>query len=272
MGHWSPDDIPWQDFDAGKVDADILKVVKAAAMVEKNAADYASYLRNVFPDDPAFQKAAGRWAEEEVQHGDVLGRWAELADPEFDFAKRFAVFQEGYKIPVESTQSIRGSRACELVARCVVEVGTSSYYSALRDAADEPVLKAICGHIAADEFRHYKLFFSYLSRYQEAERTSRWAKIKVVLSRIAESDDDELSYAYFAANGRGEAYDHRTNADAYAARAYRFYNPAVVQRGIAMSLDAAGLPSDGVSARMLSRLAWNVMDWRRKRLAHAVAA
>lgn len=271
MAHWSPDDIPWDAFDPEKVDPDILKVVKAAAMVEKNAADYAAYLRNVFPDDAAFGKAADRWAGEEIQHGEVLGRWAEMADPDFDFAERFAVFQAGYRIPVDSIVSIRGSRACELVARCVVEVGTSSYYTALGAAADEPVLKAICGHIAGDEFRHYRLFFSYLSRYQEAEHPSRWARIKTVLDRIAESDDDELAYAFFAANGDGRPYQRRVNAAAYAARAYRFYNPDVVKRGVAMSMDAAGLPSGGLSERVLSVLAWNLMAWRRRRLTQIAA-
>ncbi|MCH8918767.1 MAG: hypothetical protein IIC52_12015 [Proteobacteria bacterium] len=82
MAHWSPQDIPWESFDPARVDADIVKLVKAAAMVEKNSADYATYLCNVFAGDAAFQKAARHWAREEVQHGDVLGRWAEMADPE----------------------------------------------------------------------------------------------------------------------------------------------------------------------------------------------
>lgn len=271
MAHWSPDDIPWTAFEPEKVDPDILKIVKAAAMVEKNAADYAAYLRNVFPDDAAFCKAADRWAQEEVQHGEVLGRWAEMADPDFNFAERFAVFQAGFKIPVASSASIRGSRSCELVARCVVEVGTSSYYSSLRDATEEPVLRAICGHIAEDEFRHYKLFFSYLSRYQEAEKPGRLAKLRTVLGRIMESDDDELAYAYFAANGNGEEYQRRPYAAAYGMRAYRYYSPAAVQRGIDMSMDAAGLPSGGLSARLLSHAAWNFMSWRRKRLAQIAA-
>ena len=45
------------------------------------------------------------------------------------------------------------------MARCVVESGTSSMYSALRDSTDEPVLKAICHRIAGDEFRHFRLFY-----------------------------------------------------------------------------------------------------------------
>ena len=58
--------------------------------------------------------------------------------------------------------SIRGSKRGEMIARCVVESGTSSYYSAIRDATDEPVLKEIAGRIAADEYRHYKLFYETL--------------------------------------------------------------------------------------------------------------
>ncbi len=152
--HWSLDDIPWDRFEPGKLDADLIKLVKAASMVESNGGDYAIYLCNVFADDPEFQVAARAWAAEEVQHGEALGRWAGMADPSFDFAASFKRFTEGYALPLDATASVRGSRAGELVARCIVEVGTSSYYSALAAASEEPVLKAICRRIAADEFRH----------------------------------------------------------------------------------------------------------------------
>lgn len=270
MGHWTPADIPWDRFDLDRVDPDILRIVKAAAMVEKNSADYATYLRNVFPDDAEFAAAADSWAVEEVQHGDVLGRWAELADPEFSFAERFAQFQAGYRIPVDATRSVRGSRSGELVARCVVEVGTSSYYSSLAAGTDEPVLKAICAKIAGDEFRHYKLFYTHLKRYLARERPSQWAKLRVAIGRMLESDDDELAYAYHAANNTGEPYDRRRSASAYAARAYRFYRPAQVDRGVAMTLKAAGFRADGRLRRVVSKLAWWFMDWRRRRLAATV--
>ncbi len=267
MAHWSPKDIPWDAFDPARVDADILKMVKAAAMVEKNSADYAAYLRNIFADDQVIQAAALRWAEEEEQHGDVLGRWAEMADPEFDFAARFETFRQGFRIPVDSEQSIRGSRSGELVARCVVEVGTSAYYSALADGTDEPVLKAICTRIAEDEFRHYKLFHSYLQRYQAIEKPKRWANIKVALGRMVESDDDELAYAYYAANNMGEPYERRANADAYAARAAGYYRPAIVRRGVSMTLDAVGLKPDGWLLAVLSQVAWRAVGWRGRRQA-----
>ena len=70
-----------------------------------------------------------------------------------------------------------------MIARCVVESGTSSYYTAIRDATDEPVLKEIAGRIAADEYRHYKLFYELFT-----SRMSRtlpfWRKLWVAVGRV----------------------------------------------------------------------------------------
>ncbi len=48
-----------------------------------------------------------------------------------------------------------GSRAGELIARCIAETGTNSFYSALADATDESVLNDICRRIAEGELAHY---------------------------------------------------------------------------------------------------------------------
>ncbi len=266
--HWSLDDIPWDRFDPGKLDADLIKVVKAASMVEYNGGDYAIYLCNVFADDADFQVVARAWAAEEVQHGAVLGRWAEMADPGFDFTASFKRFTEGYSLPLDATASVRGSRAGELVARCIVEVGTSSYYSALAAASEEPVLTVICRRIAADEFRHYKLFYKHLKRYLEIERFSKLRRIRVALGRIGESEDDELAYAYYAANGApGEPYERKRWSRAYTARAFSYYRPAHIERGIAMTFKAAGLAPRGSLARWTSRGAYWLMRSRQRRAA-----
>ena len=165
MKHWQIDDVGWNRFAADKVDPAVVPLVKAAALVERNATDYARYLNNVFADDPEFGRAVDRWSLEEVQHGDALGRWATLADPSWDYPAAFARFREGYRIPLDAATSVRGSRTGELIARCMVETGTSSYYTALGDAAGEPVLKNICRLIAADELRHFKLFYDHMRRW-----------------------------------------------------------------------------------------------------------
>ncbi len=85
MSHWTLEQIPWSSFDPSKVDPELVKVVKAAAMVEFNGGDYAAYLCRIFGDDSNFQSVINGWAVEEVQHGSALARWAKLADPDFDF-------------------------------------------------------------------------------------------------------------------------------------------------------------------------------------------
>jgi rubrerythrin len=267
MKHWTLEQIPWSEFDPARVDPEIVKLVKAASMVEFNGGDYATYLNRVFADDPEFQSVATAWAEEEVQHGRALAQWAKLADPTFDFAIAFRRFTDGYSIDIEADRSVRGSRAGELVARCIVETGTSSYYAALREAADEPVLKEICRNIAADELRHYKLFYTHLRRYLDREGLTGWKRLKVTLARLGESEDDELAYAYFAANHPDEKYDRKRFSRAYARRAYAVYRRHHVERGIAMVLKASGLSPNGRLSRWLTSFACRFMRFRVRRLA-----
>jgi hypothetical protein len=133
MKHWRMEDVAWDKFDPARLDPSLVALVKAAAMVERNGPDYGIYLNRVFHDDPAFQAAADTWSVEEVQHGNALGRWAMLADPTWDYEAAFARYKEGYHLPLlEAETSVRGSRSGELIARCIVESGTSSYYSAMR--------------------------------------------------------------------------------------------------------------------------------------------
>jgi len=271
MGSWTLDDIPWQQFDAGRLDPEIVRIVKAAALVEYNGAAYAGHLCRVFADDPAFQDIAQQWGDEEVQHGAALARWATLADPSFDFAVAVARFRTGYRIDFDKARSRRGSRAGEMLARCIVETGTSSYYTALREAAAEPVLQEICRRIAADELRHYRLFYKHLSACLAREKLGRWARLRIALGRLAESEDDELAFAYFAANEAGSLYDRRRCSRAYARRAFALYRPHHVERGVAMILKAVGLTPNRRLGRVLSRLSWELMRWRAGSLAKASA-
>ena len=270
--HWTLTDIPWQDFDPAKVDSEILKVIKASAMVEHNGGDYGTYLCNVFKDDPEFKTVAEGWALEEIQHGQALAQWAERADPSFDFKASFKRFTDGYKIPHDANSSVRGSRAGELVARCIVETGTSSWYTALMEATDEPVLKEICRNIAADEHRHYKLFYDHLRRYLKLEGIGRLRRLLVALGRLRESEDDELAYAYFAATApEGAVYNRKQFSKAYARRAFGFYRPRHVERGVAMALKAAGLKANGRLHAFLSRIGYRFLSFRSRRLAAANA-
>jgi rubrerythrin len=277
---WTLEDIRWERFDRTKVEPGLLAAIKSAALVEYNAPDYVSYLARVFRN--AGEKTLADielWGREETQHGLALGRWAELADPTFDFRGAFARFQAGYKPPhfaVADPSSVRGSRRGEMIARCVVESGTSSFYSAIRDASQEPVLKEIAGRIAADEFRHYKLFLETLHAQDEPD-LPWWRRFLVAATRISESSDDELAYAYYCANVSSSeetqiSYCRRTFARAYNAQAMRLYRRHHIEKLVQMVAKSIGTSPKGWLARVACALLWRALHLRAGLAAAAAPA
>ena len=275
---WRLDDIAWSRFDASKVDADLLCAVKAAALVEYNAPDYVEYLRRIYgAARPEAMPSIEKWGREEVQHGLALGRWAELADPTFNFEDAFARFRAGYR-PVHFERgdaSVRGSRRGEMIARCVVESGTSSYYSAIRDATEEPVLKEIAGRIAADEFRHYRLFYELLVSDTEVD-LPLWRKLWVAVTRVNESEDDELSYAYYCGNVLPEQesalpYERKVFARSYHAKAMVLYRRHHVEKLVKMVAKPAGIDPSGHVSHIASAALWRILSFRAGQRQHKPA-
>jgi hypothetical protein len=277
---WSLDDIHWEHFDPTKIEPALIAAVKSASLVEFNADAYVDYLKRVFKDSSEQTRTdIERWGIEENQHGLALARWGELADPSFNFREAFARFQAGYRpqhFDEEQQGSVRGSRRGEMIARCVVESGTSSFYSAIRDATDEPVLKEIAGRIAADEFRHYKLFYETLLAQDEPELS--WLKrLKVAVGRVNESSDDELAYAYYCANvlpadETRTPYDRRKFAGAYNATAMRLYRRHHIGKLVQMVAKAIGANPQGWPTRAASALLWNVLRLRANYTSPALPA
>lgn len=272
MKHWRIEDVAWDRFDPGRVDPSTIPLVKAAAMVERNGMDYAAYLGRVFLDDPDFRAATENWAVEEVQHGDALGRWAALADPGWDFEAAFTRYRTGYILPLGADGSVRGSRTGELIARCMVETGTSSYYTALADATNEPVLQQVCKLIAADEYRHFKLFYDHMRRYLVREDLSLLTRLRIAAGRISESEDDELAFAFHCANEPiGVTYAHGRCIASYMGRAMGFYRQRHIERSVGMVLKSVGLPPRGRLSVIATRLAWSLLQRRHRKFSRDVA-
>ena len=268
MKHWQIDEVAWASFDPAGIDPAIVPLVKAAAMVERNGTDYAIYLNNVFHNDPDFRQAADNWAVEEVQHGDALGKWSMLADPSWDYEASFARYKAGYQVPLDVDTSVRGSLTGELIARCMVETGTSSYYSALGEATGEPVLKEICRLIAADEYRHFKLFYDHMKRYLAREKISVLKRLRIAAGRITESEDDELAFAFHCGNDPvGTAYDHKRCIAAYMGRAMSFYRYRDIERGMGMILKSVGLPPRGRISAVGARVMWGIIKRKQKKFS-----
>ena len=273
MKHWRIEQLDWDAFDVSKVDPDIIPVVKAAAVVERNGLDYAVYLGNVFVGDPDFRAAADNWAIEEVQHGDALGKWAMLADPNWDYMDAFARYRATYHIEQDVDASIRGSRCGELIARCMVETGTSSFYTALADATDEPVLKALCKQIAADEYRHFKLFYDHMHRYLKREKLGVLARTRIALGRVTESEDDELATAYYTTNEPADRpYNHEQCIAAYMSRAMGVYQPHHIKRVTSMIFKTIGLTPHSRLQALTSRAMYALIQMRLRKFRKVAPA
>jgi len=275
---WTMDDVQWSKFDASKVTPTFLAAAKAASLVEYNAPDYVTYLKRVLHGArPDVFELLDQWQREEVQHGLALGRWAELADPSFNFEDAVARFRTAYK-PAHfdggEETSIRGSRRGEIITRCVVECGTSSYYSAIRDACEEPVLQEVAGRIAADEFRHYRLFLETLAGETEAELPV-WKKLWIAITRISEADDDELAYAYYCGNvpRADEAkipYDRAKFTRLYNQTATSFYRRPHIKKLVQMVAKACGARAQSWLTATGAAVLWHVLRLRAGRNTAAV--
>jgi len=271
MAAWNLNDIAWDKFKAGAVDPALLALVKASALVEGNANDYRRYLSNVFADDQEFCAAVDSWAEDECRHGAALGAWAKLADPTFDADLALTRFRNLYQIPVDAVVSVRGSIAAELLARCAVETGTSSFYAALAEASNEPVLSEICQRIAADELRHYKLFYDRMQKALAREPAGRWRQVATIVGRVREIEDDELACAWHAANvmpaNPRQAYNRETCRTAYMGKTYGLYRPHHIRRGVAMVVKAAGFNPQGLLAKIIEVMTRTFIVRRARRLS-----
>ena len=152
----------------------------------------------------------------------------------------------------------------------MVETGTSSYYTALADATEEPVLERVCRLIAADEYRHFKLFYDHMRRYLSRERLGFARRLAIAAGRIRESEDDELAFAYHCANEPASvSYAHERCMRAYMAGAMGFYRPAHIARGMGMIFKTLGLKPHGALSGLATRLAWRALCRRRRRCAMA---
>lgn len=262
---WSVDDLPWEKFESEKVNLRLLALAKGASLVEFNSGDYVTYLLNIFRDYPEMFEEIKRWGAEERLHGEALRAWCEKADPQFNFDQSFKDFLNAYRIPTNLTESVRGSLSQELVARCVVEAGTTTYYTALKDSCEEPVLKEICRRIAGDEGRHYRFFMEYLEdKFLSLEGQNKFQRFKTTLKRLVESTDEELTTAFCVANPQLSEGRKTLKAqnEVYFRTAAPIYQPRHLITAMILLFRAAGIRPRPWLMQLIGRNFWRVLQFR----------
>lgn len=190
--HWTVADIEWQRIDRehARNNLSTYYVVTAASFVETAADLYTANLVEHFPDPRAQQWLLNYWQPEELQHGLALRTYVETVWPELDWERGYNNFFAEYS-QLCTMEELESSRALEMVARCVVEAGTSTFYSTLHHISDEPVLKTLAGLISQDEVSHYNHFRHFFEAYQKQERIGRMDVVRSLYKRLAEVENED---------------------------------------------------------------------------------
>jgi hypothetical protein len=195
---WSVDAVPYHALDRERVKDDplLFDVIASASFVEITSDIYTRNLAEFFRgDSEVVDWLVGAWEAEELQHGLALKRYVETAWPDFDWDGTYRNFVAEF-LPYCAFARFAPSPALEMVARCVVETGTATFYRALAEVNVEPVLTQIAAAISADEVRHYKHFYRFFRRYREREQTGRLAIARTLWARIGEVDSVDAFYAF----------------------------------------------------------------------------
>jgi hypothetical protein len=108
-----------------------------------------------------------------------------------------------------------------------------------------------------------------MERYRDIENLGKLKRLWVGLGRIGESEDDELAYAYYAANNNGEAYNRKQCIRAYMSRAYGFYEIRHVERAITLIFKAIGFAPHSRMANWMARAACWFLNLRMNRTTAA---
>ena len=194
---WSLDDIDFSAIELERVrdDTAMFMLVCSASFMESGSDTYTGNLVERFAgDDELGQWLREHWEPEELQHGRALETYARHVWPEFDWDAAYADFFADYS-KLCTMDELEPTGGQELAARCIVEMGTTTYYQALHAACTEPVLRDLTWRIRCDEVRHYKHFHAFFQRYQQAEHLGRRHVLAALVRRAIELRREDATIA-----------------------------------------------------------------------------
>lgn len=195
---WRLDDIDFDTVDVASVRDDefLFFVLACASFVEILSGTYSANLIELFRGNTEITNWLTEfWQQEEVQHGRAFKAYVQKVWPEFDWERAHGVFRTQYS-KLCTVEQLERHLALELVARCVVETGTTTFYRALQDYVREPVLRQLIGHIRTDEAAHYTHFRRYFMAYNAVERHGVGAVVATIWRRLREIRGEDAYIAF----------------------------------------------------------------------------
>lgn len=195
---WHHEDLPLDAVERAAVADDrlLFYMVAGASFVEITTDLYTRNLIEYFQGDEEVQGwlEAG-WEPEELQHGQALRRYVAAAWPDFDWETAYRAFFAEYKDCCQ-VEFLGPTRALEMARRCIVEMGTCTYYTMITRFTRCPVLAELAENIRTDEASHYRHFHDYFLRYRAEEKPSRPRVLRALVARIREIDGEDGYLAF----------------------------------------------------------------------------
>lgn len=223
-------DIPYCDIDIDKIkDNDYLfQTLVIASFIEITSNVYEKNLSIYYKDDASTVKwLEDVWMPEEIQHGESLKKYIKTVWPEFDWEQHYEIFLNSY-LPLCRLDAFEPTKAREMIARMVVETGTSTLYKGLANYAKEigePILEDLCHKISKDEVYHFEMFEKVFKKYKEEEKLLKKDIVKVLYDRLKEINNEDVKIAYEALQD-DESYDDYMKQTGNFARKYYPYKMA----------------------------------------------
>lgn len=154
----------------------------------------------------------------------------------------------------------------EMVARCVVETGTTAYYHTLRELSDEPVLSELLGNIRNDEVNHFKHFLKYFKELQQQAPVGRTRIAKALYGRLKElrESDSDIALRHVWAHKGPYFSDSSTRFEDMAQRIYELVSRRLpADLAVRMLLKPMLLPArvEGMVRTPISKLATRMMSY-----------
>jgi hypothetical protein len=194
---WSLDDIAYDAIEIERIRDDdaLFLLVCSASFIESGSDTYTGNLVEQFAGDAEVGTwLRDHWEPEELQHGRALRAYVRHVWPEFDWEAAYAGFFAEYE-RVCTMEELEPRRGLEMAARCIVEMGTTTYYQAIHAATSEPVLRDLAWRIRGDEVRHYKNFHAFFQKYQRAEKLGRRQVLAALVRRAVELRNEDAAIA-----------------------------------------------------------------------------
>jgi rubrerythrin len=222
---WRLEDISFDAVNTASVRNDefLFLMLASASFVEILAETYSGNLIEHFQgDEEVTDWLRTYWQKEENQHGRALKAYVQTVWPEFDWESAHRAFTEEYTA-LCTVEQLEAQPALELVARCVVETGTSTLYSAVSNYVQEPVLAQLLTNIKTDEVAHYTHFRRYFERYNAIDRHGALAVVATIWRRLREigGEDSYIAFKHVYAGRHPDQVFHKSDWHRYSRQVKR---------------------------------------------------